>query len=337
MSSNTSSPEDLPAVSLLLVAYRQEEFVAVAVKSALNQDYPNLEIILSDDHSPDNTYAIMTATVAANRSRHRVILNQSGSNLRLAGHLNQVISKATGDLIVIAAGDDVSAPHRVSRIVDLWNQNGRPGLVHSHVTYIDKNGGTIDRPESPNRSRTPTLSAASSIMCKRFIDLERGRILGCTEAFSRGFFDAFGDFHDNTIQEDDVLAFRATIEGGLLYIPESLVQYRVHQSNVWLSQSKAPSTLAAQHKIKAKTKRILAIELENRVAAQAFSYRDRKRMQQKLLSQVLYHESSAELIEASGLHRLKLLTSKSWHGRFRWRKTLRRSLKSMARLLRGKQ
>lgn len=46
-------------LSLVVMAYKQEGFIRDAVEAALAQDYPDLEIVLSDDCSPDNTFAIM--------------------------------------------------------------------------------------------------------------------------------------------------------------------------------------------------------------------------------------------------------------------------------------
>ena len=49
----------LPAVSVLIPTYNQEKYIVQSVESALIQDYPNLEIIVSNDNSKDNTEALL--------------------------------------------------------------------------------------------------------------------------------------------------------------------------------------------------------------------------------------------------------------------------------------
>ena len=55
----------------------------------------------------------------AYKGPHKVVLNKNKSNLGLAGNLNCCLELARGDLIVIAAGDDVSCPDRTAKLVAL--------------------------------------------------------------------------------------------------------------------------------------------------------------------------------------------------------------------------
>ena len=93
-----------------MLAYRQEAHVAAAIAGAFAQTWPPLEILLSDDASPDGTYRVMQAMAAAYAGPHRVVLNRNEQNLGLIGHLNRVMALASGDFVVQNAGDDVSAP-----------------------------------------------------------------------------------------------------------------------------------------------------------------------------------------------------------------------------------
>src|SRR5210317_2270354 len=99
---------------MAVLAYNQERYVRDAVMGAFSQNYENLEIILSDDSSTDATYTILKDCVDQYAGKHKVILNRTEKNLGLVSHLNELVPKAFGEVIVVAAGDDISLPERVS-------------------------------------------------------------------------------------------------------------------------------------------------------------------------------------------------------------------------------
>lgn len=93
----------LPLVSIMIPTYNQEEYIAEAIESALAQDYPNLEIIVADDCSTDQTGPI------AMRYTHdsRLIYHRNQKNLgRVGNYHNTAHNVATGDWAVNLDGDD---------------------------------------------------------------------------------------------------------------------------------------------------------------------------------------------------------------------------------------
>ena len=107
--------EDSPLITFVLVAYDQEQFIAEAVQGAFSQTYSPLEIILSDDCSPDRSFKIMQAQAKAYQGPHEVHVRRNQQNLGLIQHINSLMQLVNGELVVIAAGDDVSLPSRVAR------------------------------------------------------------------------------------------------------------------------------------------------------------------------------------------------------------------------------
>ena len=84
-----------PRLSLVVMSYRQEAYIADTVASAFASDYPDLEIVLTDDASPDGTFQIMREMAAAYRGPHRIVLNRNAQNLGLIGHVNHLFNLAT--------------------------------------------------------------------------------------------------------------------------------------------------------------------------------------------------------------------------------------------------
>ena len=71
---------DLPLVSFVLLTYNQELYVKQAVEGALKQDYPTLEIIISDDCSSDSTFEIIQSVVSTYSGKHKVTILRNSSN-----------------------------------------------------------------------------------------------------------------------------------------------------------------------------------------------------------------------------------------------------------------
>lgn len=206
-----------PLVSFILFAFNQEQYVRAAVSGALAQTYEPLEIILSDDCSSDQTFAIMQEMAAAYTGPHRVILRRSPENSGFASHVNAAAHQATGRLVILAAGDDVSHPQRTGAIVARWlTAGGGTATLCSDFEAIDPDG-------------LPTSSEAATRNLPDLLAAARGRgVLGATSAYTRDVFDDFPPIQSAVIHEDRVLPFRSLLLGGtVLFVDRRLVQYRV--------------------------------------------------------------------------------------------------------------
>ena len=117
-----------PLVSFVIIAWRQEPFIRAAVEGAFQQTYSPLEIILSDDCSPDGTFDIMREMAESYRGPHQVRLNHNERNLGLGGHVNRCMELVRGELVVVAAGDDISVPRRTETLVKAWLDSGQGAL-----------------------------------------------------------------------------------------------------------------------------------------------------------------------------------------------------------------
>jgi hypothetical protein len=201
------------------LAYNQEEYVAEAIQGAFSQTYSPLEIILSDDCSTDRTFEIMQEMAAAYKGPHRVVLHRNSRNLGgPAQCINAVSSAWHGILIIGAAGDDVSLPHRTDVIYREWVKSNRSAFsLWSKVIAIDKKGQRIPRPPDP-------LFNYADLQ-----DVLKGEayVLGASHAWHRAVFDTFGPLGKDILAEDGVIAFRSSLLGKVVHIDEPLVLYRI--------------------------------------------------------------------------------------------------------------
>lgn len=209
---------DRPLLSLVLITYNQQDTVAEAVTGALAQTYSPLEIIVSDDASTDASAARIQAALEGYSGPHRVIFNRNPRNLGIGANISHAVSLSKGEMIVIAAGDDVSLPTRCERIAQAWVQAGcRPDLVSSQLVDLDHQGQT-------HGVIVPTdLGAYRAV--QDWLD-RRPHVIGAAQAWTRRLFDRFGPLPSGVCAEDLIMVFRAICAGGCITIAEPLVKYR---------------------------------------------------------------------------------------------------------------
>jgi glycosyltransferase involved in cell wall biosynthesis len=204
-------------VSLVLLAFNQAATVRAAAQSCLDQRGEPLEIVLSDDASTDDTHRVLLDVAAAYRGPHRVRVRRNETNLGIGAHYNRLLTETTGELLVTAAGDDISLPHRVQTLVAAWAATGRRAeLVSSHYELMDADG----TPGAVVRTDDLALVTLEG-WCRR-----RPFTVGATHAFTRRMMARFGPFIDHVWYEDANMALRAVLAGGAVTVPEPLVRYR---------------------------------------------------------------------------------------------------------------
>ena len=207
-------------VTLAILAFNQARTIEDAIRSAFEQDYGDLEIILSDDCSDDRTYEVMARLASRYEGPHRVVVNRNQSNVGLVEHLNRILEMASHELIVLNAGDDISMPHRVSTMSRrFYVTSSRPLLIHSHA--IPFAGNTIF-PVMVHPTQRGLRKIARPARQVTFY-------VGPTAAISAEMYRIYGPLNSDGRAEDTSLGFRAAILGRLDCVEEPLVMYRLGQ------------------------------------------------------------------------------------------------------------
>lgn len=94
--------KDQALISICIPTYNNELFIADTLRAILNQSYKNIEVIILDDTSTDNTVQIIKSIVDP-----RITLIQNEKNLGMNGNWNKVLSLAKGDYMKLVCGDDL--------------------------------------------------------------------------------------------------------------------------------------------------------------------------------------------------------------------------------------
>lgn len=135
-------------VSILMGIYNCASTLEDAVASILAQTYTNWELILCDDGSSDDTFAVASRLAAKDS---RIILLRNAKNCGLNKTLNNCLTVATGEFIARMDGDDTCSPDRFSKQVAFLRSQTDYQIVSSWMSLFDETGewGITQKPESP--------------------------------------------------------------------------------------------------------------------------------------------------------------------------------------------
>jgi glycosyltransferase involved in cell wall biosynthesis len=211
--------DDFPLITFALLTYNQERYVQKAIEGALSQTYPSLEILISDDASDDETYQIVLSQVKNYTGAHKIVLNRNETTLGLCRHVNKIFALASGQMIVVAAGDDISFPSRVMKIYEVLRAKS-PLLIHSRAILIDGDGRPVSNVNLPYEKFQRIMASPEKAA------ISGSLYLGATGAWNKKLFDQYGPLKYDDAFEDLVLGFRAALENGVVFIDEPLIYYR---------------------------------------------------------------------------------------------------------------
>lgn len=218
-----------PLVSYCIITYNQEHCIRETLESAISQNYENMEIIISDDNSTDNTYNIIQDFFEHYEGCFNIILNKNPQNLFITGNLNKAIELSHGKYIIFSAGDDTkTGPDSVRQFVRYIRQMGVLSLT-SNAYIIDCNSVQIGT----------LFPVCSENVIYNINDYIEGNLKSCGAAriIDRDLLDLFGMLNDNCQTEDSTTNLRAILSKGLGYVSTPLVNYRVDGNNVSIGTS----------------------------------------------------------------------------------------------------
>lgn len=228
MKRKSTPSETKPLATLALLSYNQESFIAEALLAALSQTYSPLEVIVSDDGSVDGSVEIIRAIVESYSGPHTVIVNVNQHNLGIGAHVSKIARLASGRVIVLAGGDDISLPARVSRVMGAWSGlTPHPSGIFCGAEVISKAGRSLGPAQSivaTGERRPETL-----ILYK---GMKTPLVLGACGAYDVDIFARFGALDPDLSIEDIPLLIRASATNGIIYLDENLVKYR-RDVSVW--------------------------------------------------------------------------------------------------------
>jgi len=150
-----------PLVSIVLPTYKRAHVLPLAIRSVLGQTYPNWELIVVSDNSPDNTEAVVKSF---DDPRIRYFCNDP--NLKLPRTLNRGFSLAKGDYLTWTSDDNMLAPDAIARMVDALSGGEADFVFADYYEFADTDvdGNPLDMrqvrlPDAPDLAKGNAIGA----------------------------------------------------------------------------------------------------------------------------------------------------------------------------------
>ncbi len=210
-------------VSIIICTYNGENYVKEQLESLLNQTYKNIEILIIDDLSTDNTIPIVKKIAQKNNN---ISIHTFKNNVGYIKNFERGIALANGELIALSDQDDWWFPTKIEKLVI---QIGDYDLAYCDSSFVDENLKPL------NNSFSTIKNMISGKNCIPF--LIDNCVSGHAMLFKKELFNLAKPFSKN-IPHDWWLTFFATNNNGIIYINEPLIKYRHHQTNIIASSSK---------------------------------------------------------------------------------------------------
>lgn len=205
-----------PTVSVILTVFNGENFLPLAVESVLGQTFADFELIIVDDGSTDGTPDQLRAV---DDPRLRVIRNSVNKGLPAA--LNIGIDAATAVYCAFLDHDDIALPTRLQCQVDYLQSHPATGMIGSAIEAIDDSGNVL------KTIKMPLDSIAVRWMGLLDCPMRQSSLFGRTEVVMRHRYSTDFPFYP-----DWDFVMRVARDTGVCNLPEALVQYRRHNTNM---------------------------------------------------------------------------------------------------------
>lgn len=209
-----------PLVSIILPCYNAQNFILNAVNSVVNQSYSNLEILLIDDGSTDNSISLIKH-IAEKDNRLQIVKNPV--NLGLIKTLNKGIYLAKGQFIARMDADDISHKLRIEKQLNFLLKQPKIDIVGSAATPIDLIGNHLKN-EAITYTETATLKCSVLITQPFF----HGSIL------ARAIVLKENTYSENFKHSEDFELWNRLSEKNVMFsnLKDSLYFYRINPNSV---------------------------------------------------------------------------------------------------------
>lgn len=217
-------------VSIILPCYNHEAFIDDCMNSLCEQTYPNIELLITDDCSPDNSFAVLQGWQERLEQRFsRVVIRRNPENQGVVKTLNSMLQECRGDYIKSMATDDMLLPGAIADLVAYAEQTDGDIVfsnacrfdeeLHYPITDIEKLEKVYATPPVQGENLTGAL-------------VERNFICAPAVLIPRRTVEKYGVFDPAYIMEDFEYWLRISVSGKFSYLDKITVLYRANRNSL---------------------------------------------------------------------------------------------------------
>jgi glycosyltransferase involved in cell wall biosynthesis len=208
-----------PLVSIVLPTYKRAHVLPLAIKSVLAQTYPNWELVVVSDNSPDNTEEVVKSF-----DDLRIRYFRNDLNLRLPRTLNRGFSLARGDYLTWTSDDNMLAPEAIARMVETLQAGDADFVFADYYEFADTD--PEGQPTDLKPVRLPDVP-----------DMAKGNSIGACFMYTRQVYERIGDYDPELfLNEDFDYWMRIARQFRTRHIPELLYYFRRDEDSLYCSR-----------------------------------------------------------------------------------------------------
>lgn len=230
-----------PLVSIIVITYNSGKYVLETLESVKDQIYKNVELIISDDRSSDDTIEICKTWLNKNKHKFvRTLLLISEDNTGIPANCNRGIKASHGEWIKLIAGDDAMIFNCIQIYLDYVKENPFAEVLHGEcVRYnslFDDANRLPDNNSAGFKINQPEITAGDQFQ----ILLRTNKVWAGSLMIKRSVFEKVG-YYDERIRlwEDRPMLLKITACGiKLHFVNQEVCKYRWHSNSIQFSGQK---------------------------------------------------------------------------------------------------
>lgn len=217
--------QDKSLVTIICLCYNHEKFVVESLFSAVNQDYPFVEIIIVDDFSTDNSREVIKNWLT---DYPEIQFIQNEKNLGSTKSFNKALKLAKGNYIIDLACDDILISNCVSLQLKGFEEKRfkNLGIVYGNAELITENG-EFDSYYFPVNQLKKTIDKRKTGNIYLNVISGGNSICSVSSMVKKSVFDDLQGYDENLAYEDLDLWIRASRKYNIDYIDEILIKKRI--------------------------------------------------------------------------------------------------------------
>lgn len=217
--------EELPLITICMPTYNHEAYLEESIDSILNQDYKNIQIIISDDCSTDNSREILLAY--QKKYPQKIYVQIHPANLGAVENVQSIYPLIKGEFVCWFSGDDIFLPNKLSKQIACMLENNQCVLSYHDVMVANSSGRLLYNYNDDaygikvhSNNITQNLLSNRCFICGNSIMINRKLAQGISHNRNIG------------ICNDWLLTIELSLIGNFIYIPEALTTYRRHEQSL---------------------------------------------------------------------------------------------------------
>ena len=229
-----------PLVTIGVPNYNYAHFIVSTLESVAQQDYANIELVIIDDCSTDNSIGVIETWIENYSGNIRPTFIKNNINQGLTANCNLILKNASGKYIQFLDADDLILPGKIKTQVAQMEVLKTAAFIYSDVFVIDEKDEIIENSYlnriGYNKSIMPSGEIQEQLFDFNFIPLPSVLVRTAYIHEASGFDETLG-------VQDYYLWLKITEKHKVIYMPESTAMYRVHPHSMSNSRSTNPKSV----------------------------------------------------------------------------------------------